>query len=364
MEFPIKGLLEWYGKSKRDLPWRKTKDIYAVWLSEVMLQQTQVATVIPYYRRFLERFPTVDHLARASEQEILKLWEGLGYYSRIRNMHRAAEQVKEEHNGEIPETPGEFRQLPGVGPYIAAAVLSIARDIPLPVVDGNVMRVYTRFRGIADDIRKNSTRSRIYRELLEIIPSYSPGDFNQAFMELGALVCTPKAPSCTVCPLKENCTAFTTASIPNYPFKSPYAKIPRYNVSIGIIFKGNKFYIQKRPSKGHLGGLWEFPGGKAEEGETPEQTLLRECREELGGDMEILEKLRTVRHGYSHFKIEMAVFICRPAGEKIQPREGHPFRWITIDELDHYPFPGANHKFFPDLRKFLKNKKAEQKFGP
>jgi len=353
MKFPVKQLLEWYRRSKRDLPWRRTKDIYAVWLSEVMLQQTQVTTVIPYYQRFLERFPTVGSLARAAEQDVLKLWEGLGYYSRIRNMHRAAKLVVAQHNGKVPGTAEAFRELPGVGPYIVAAVLSIALDIPIPAVDGNVMRVYTRLKGIGDDIRKTLVRSRISRELQHIIPANAAGDFNQAFMELGALVCTPKTPRCSACPLKENCTAFTTGTVDRYPFKSPPAKVPEYKVSIGIIIKGDNFYIQKRPSKGHLGGLWEFPGGKSQGEETPEETLLRECREELGSEIEIIKELCTVRHAYSHFKIEMTVFLCRPAAEDVQPMEDHPCQWIAINELDAYPFPGANHKFFPALRDFF-----------
>jgi A/G-specific adenine glycosylase len=319
-----------------------------------MLQQTQVTTVIPYYQRFLQRFPTVCLLAEGTEQEVLKLWEGLGYYSRARNLHRAARKVTAEFGGEIPETPGTFQSLPGAGPYITAAVLSIARNLPLPAVDGNVLRVYTRFRGIGQDIRKTAVRNSIFHELKEIIPPNSAGDFNQAFMELGALVCIPQAPHCTACPLHETCIAFTTDTVNCYPYKSPYGKVPGYRVSIAIILEENKFYIQQRPSKGHLGGLWEFPGGKSKKGETPEQTLFRECREELACDIEIIKPLPKVRHAYSHFKIELTPFICRLKSADVQPRENRPFRWITIAQLDAYPFPGANHKFFPQLRAFFK----------
>jgi A/G-specific adenine glycosylase len=355
MEFPHDRLLAWYRKNKRDLPWRQGKDIYAVWVSEIMLQQTQVTTVIPYYHRFLQRYPTVEHLARAAEQEVLKLWEGLGYYSRVRNLHRAAQKVIDEYGGKIPGTPGEFRELPGVGPYVAAAVLSIACDLPLPAVDGNVMRVYTRRQGISDDIRKTTTRDRIFKDLQAIIPAEAPGDFNQAMMELGAVICTPRTPRCTSCPLRENCTAYLNHAISLYPFKSPLRRAPEYNVSIGIILKGERFYIQKRPSEGHLGGLWEFPGGKAKKGETARAALLRECKEELGTDIKIIKKLAVVRHAYSHFKIHMSVFVCRLSAEDIEVRSeaGHPFQWITITELEKYPFPGANHKFFPALKEFI-----------
>lgn len=357
MEFPVEPLLNWYREQRRDLPWRQpgaAADIYSVWVSEVMLQQTQVAAVVPYYRRFLRRFPTVRDLAQGTEQEVLKLWEGLGYYSRARNLHRAAQRVMDEYQGTIPDTPEEFRKLPGVGSYIAAAVLSIARNIPLPAVDGNVMRVYTRFRGIRDDIRKIGTRNLIFNQLKEIIPAGSAGDFTQAFMELGAVVCTPRNPACVSCPLRESCTAFLTQTIQRYPYKSSVGKVPQYSVSVGIIvMEGNVFYIQKRASDGHLGGLWEFPGGKAKQGETPEQALHRECLEELGCEVEVIEALPVVRHAYSHFKIEMSPFICRLAGVEVQPPEEVPFCWITVEQLADYPFPAANHRIFPSLKAFL-----------
>nr|NIM18182.1 NUDIX domain-containing protein [Candidatus Aminicenantes bacterium]NIM84764.1 NUDIX domain-containing protein [Candidatus Aminicenantes bacterium]NIN24260.1 NUDIX domain-containing protein [Candidatus Aminicenantes bacterium]NIN48021.1 NUDIX domain-containing protein [Candidatus Aminicenantes bacterium]NIN90923.1 NUDIX domain-containing protein [Candidatus Aminicenantes bacterium] len=292
--------------------------------------------------------------AEASEQEVLKLWEGLGYYSRARNLHRAAKAVAERYKGKIPGILEDFRKLPGVGDYIAAAVLSIARNIPIPAVDGNVMRVYTRFRGIGDDIRKNTTRNLVYKELEHIIPIGAAGEFNQALMELGAAVCTPKNPKCSSCPLNKTCTAYTTKTIEHYPYKSPLRNVLEYKVSIGIVIKGSEFYIQKRPSEGHLGGLWEFPGGKSKEGEMPEETLLRECKEELGTDIEIIKKLTVVRHAYSHFKIVMSVFMCRLRGEEVRPPGGLAFHWITIDELENYPFPGANHKIFPALKEFLK----------
>lgn len=352
-ELPVKKLLQWYAANKRDLPWRHTGDIYAIWLSEVMLQQTQVTTVIPYYNRFLQHFPDIVSLAEAREQDLLKMWEGLGYYSRIRNFHKAAKEVVRLHNGQIPTHHQSFRKLPGVGPYIAAAVLSIACGLPLPAVDGNVMRVVTRFKGMSDDIGKTATRTHITAQLQQYIPPSRSSQFTQAFMELGALVCTPKSPQCTECPFSKECTAFNTGTIHKYPVKTRRPKVPEYRVSIAIVVKGDMFYIQKRPSKGHLGGMWEFPGGKSKDNESPEHTLLRECREELGCDVTIIRKLAQVNHAYSHFKIRMSVFICSiQAGDVRQP-EGHPFCWITVDELDEYPFPGANHKFFSELRAFF-----------
>ncbi len=359
MIFPVPRLLQWYADNQRDLPWRHSLDIYTVWVSEVMLQQTQVATVIPYYLRFIQRFPTITSLALAPEQEVLKLWEGLGYYSRVRNLHRAAQEVVATFGGVIPVDPVLFRRLPGIGPYIAAAVLSIAAGIPMAAVDGNVMRVYARFCSLAEDISKNSTRDLITAELQQMIPATAAGDFTQAFMELGALVCTPKTPHCPTCPLNEECTAFQKGTVDLYPFKPARGKIPAYDVAVGIIVQNERFYIQKRPSTGHLGGLWEFPGGKAEPGETPAETLLRECREELGVTVEIVQELAVVYHAYSHFKICMRVFICGLKGQQVIQPEGHEYRWITIAQLDEYPFPGANHKFFPRLREFFHPVRSE-----
>jgi len=353
MTFPVKKLLSWYGKNKRDLPWRNSKDIYAVWVSEIMLQQTQVTTVIPYYRRFMERFPTVAVLAGADEQEVLKLWEGLGYYSRARNLHRAAKTVVDSYKGKVPGNPKEFPKLPGVGRYVAAAVLSITCHEPLPAVDGNVLRVYSRFQSLPQDISKTSTRNMVYKELQAIIPPLSPGNFNQAVMELGALICIPKNPHCSACPLNKDCRSYINGTVANFPVKSSPLKVPEYNVSIAVIIEKGKLFIQKRPSKGHLGGLWEFPGGKAEPGESPEAALVRECKEELHTDIQIKKKLALVHHAYTHFKIHMSVFICSLKRNRAPLDANSESLWISIDQLKKFPFPKANHKFFPLLKDYF-----------
>ncbi|MFC2156002.1 A/G-specific adenine glycosylase, partial [Acidobacteriota bacterium] len=262
MVFPVKRLIDWFHENKRDLPWRGSMDIYKIWLSEVMLQQTQVTTVIPYYHRFLREFPDVKSLAGADEESVLKLWEGLGYYNRCRNLHHAARKILSHFKGNIPDTPETFSSLPGVGPYILAAVMSMARGYPMPAVDGNVIRVYCRFIGIKENIRQPKVIKRITEELEKIIPAESPGGFNEAMMELGAILCSPKKPACSACPLNRECVARLTSQQDVIPFKSAPKKAPRYRISIAIILKGAKFYIQKRPAGGHLGGMWEFPGGK------------------------------------------------------------------------------------------------------
>ncbi len=353
--FPVDDLLSWYRTNGRDLPWRRTTDMYHIWVSEIMLQQTQVNTVIPYYKRFLELFPTIKDLAAATEQEVLKCWEGLGYYSRVRNLHKAAKKVMQQHDGIIPDTVEGFSSLPGIGPYTLAAVLSISRGTALPVVDGNVLRVYTRLYGMGDDITKDAVKKKIRRELETAIPGENPADFNQAVMEIGALVCLPRNPTCTECPFNSKCRALKEGKVTELPFKPKRKQTPLYHVSIGIIFDGKKFFIQKRASEGHLGGLWEFPGGKWEKNETAQQALQRECLEELGRGVDILEALPVVKHVYSHFKIEIHPFICK-ASDEVTSHEGRESRWISLEQLDDYPFPGANHKIFPYLRAYLNEK--------
>jgi len=355
MDFPVNELIGWYESHKRTLPWRGTGDLYQVWVSEVMLQQTQVATVIPYFRRFIERFPNVRALAGAGEEDVLKLWEGLGYYGRCRNLQKAARLIVAKFNGEIPLAPGEFALLPGVGPYILGAVMSIAGGLPLPAVDGNVIRVYCRLQGITADSGRPVLKNLVIKEMGRVVPPGNPGDFNQALMEIGALVCTPRFPQCPGCPLQKACVAFRTSRVDSIPYKSPARKVPRYPVSIAVILQNNRFYIQKRPADGHLGGMWEFPGGKAEPGESPEQALLRECREELGVEVTIRQKLAFVRHAYTHFQIDLTVFLCTlPAPEgDFTPRHAQPFCWITAEQLEKLPFPAANHKFFPALKDYL-----------
>jgi len=250
--------------------------------------------------------------------------------------------------------------LAGVGPYIAAAVISISHNIPIATVDGNVMRVYTRFTGLTEDIRKNGVRDRIAQELQPLIPARAAGDFTQAMMELGALVCTPRLPNCKTCPFNPSCFAFLNDKIAQLPVKSPLKKAETYNVSIAVILDKRKLYIQRRHTNGHLGGLWEFPGGKSEPGEQPEQTLLRECREELGTDVEILSTLAIVDHAYTHFKIHMTVFICHLKNGMFPPLSDRESCWIDPSQLEQYPFPGANHKFFPRLKQYLERLEKEK----
>ncbi|NNL41752.1 MAG: A/G-specific adenine glycosylase [Desulfobacterales bacterium] len=354
IKFPTGGLGNWYAKNKRELPWRKTKDPYKIWLSEVMLQQTQVKTVIPYYQRWLEKFPYIQDLAVAPEQKVLKLWEGLGYYNRCHNFRKAAQLVCSQYNGQVPNHPDLFLELPGVGPYILAAVMSIAFNRALPVVDGNVLRVFTRYIELWDDIGKSETRKTIYQYLLDLIPKANPGDFNQAMMELGALICTPKNPTCSSCPLEKFCQAKAKGMVDSLPVRARKKKTPLYRVALAVMLKNDKFLIQKRPTTGHLAGMWEFPGGKIEPNESAKQAIARECREELDASVKIIHELKKVKHAYTHFKIELNIFICRLSSVTVRPLQDQPIRWIGLDEMSQYPFPAANYKFFKELETTLK----------
>lgn len=342
-------LLRWFNENQRAMPWRETKDPYKIWLSEVMLQQTQVDTVIPYYNRFIDHYPNPESLASAHDDDVLKLWEGLGYYRRCHNFIKAVRDVNVNYGGTVPDDPDCFKQLPGVGDYTTAAVMSIAYDHVLPVVDGNVIRVITRCYAVSDDVGKSATKKSILDRMTRLIPDDAPGDFNQAVMELGALICTPKNPRCTQCPISEYCGAFQTQTTALYPVIAKKQKIPEYQVVLGLIMKGGKFLIQRRPDKGHLAGLWELPGGKAFEDEIPEQTLNRKCSEELDLQIVVCEKLAIASHVYSHFKIHVTVFLCDAGDQKENPLKNQPVKWILPDELSTYAFPSVNHKLFSKI---------------
>jgi A/G-specific adenine glycosylase len=340
-------LIRWYRRHHRRLPWRKTRDPYPIWVSEAMLQQTRVDTVIPYYRRFIRRFPDMTALAGADLQAVLKVWEGLGYYARARNLHRAVQYVVTALGGKVPDTWDPFRKLPGVGDYIAAAVLSMAFDRPFAVVDGNVKRVLARMFMIDAPVNRTGSHA-LFRETAErLLHRRTPGLFNQALMELGALVCTPRNPDCPGCPLAALCLARQARQTDRYPKREKAKPVPEYPVAAGVIFKKGKILITRRRTDVMLGGLWEFPGGKVRPGETPAEACIREIREEVGLTVAIEGPLARVRHAYTHFKIDMHVFRCRYRSGRVALKGPVDFRWITIRQIDDFPFPGANRKFIP-----------------
>ncbi len=322
-----------------------------------MLQQTQVNTVIPYYRRFLDRFPTVPALADADLQDVLKHWEGLGYYSRARNFHRAAGLVLTRHAGQIPAEWRLFRELPGVGDYIASAVLSIAFDQPFAVVDGNVKRILSRIFTMDEPVNSSRAHAVFLEPAAALLDREAPGIFNQAVMELGALVCKPSRPLCTQCPLDAFCDAYSSCRVDLFPKRIKAPSVPLHPIAAGVVWHRDRMLITQRKPDGLLGGLWEFPGGKIRSGESPADACVREILEETGVRAQVESHLCRVKHAYTHFKIEMDVFICRALSDVVRLNGPVDFRWITPDEMGQYPFPGANHKFFKMLEQEQRNER-------
>jgi A/G-specific adenine glycosylase len=344
------ALLCWYQQNHRKLPWRETKNPYRIWVSEVMLQQTQVKTVVSYYQNFIRQFPTIKKLAEAELQSVLKAWEGMGYYARARNLLKAAHIIIKEHDGKIPKAYNDIHSLPGVGDYIAAAVLSIAYKKPHAVVDGNVKRVLARLLCVKEAVNVSSFDKLFQAKATALLEKNKPDIFNQAMMELGALVCKPKTPECTLCPLTKYCCAFIKDVANDYPKRVKRTKTPTYHVAVGVIFKKGRMLITQRKPDGLLGGLWEFPGGKIKKKERAEDACLREIKEETNITVNIIKQVAKVRHAYTHFKIVMDVFCCKHQSGRVKRNGPVAHRWIRMNEIEKYPFPKANHKFFDALK--------------
>jgi A/G-specific adenine glycosylase len=343
-------LLDWYRHHQRQLPWRNSNDPYAIWVSEVMLQQTTVKTVLPYYKRFLDQLPTVKHLAQSDLQSVLKLWEGLGYYARARNLHRAAQIVCLEYHGRIPSDMDAIKSLPGVGDYIAAAVLSIAFNQPFAVVDGNVKRVLARLDLISSPVNRSSSHRAFKKLATELLDTRRPGTFNQAIMELGAIVCKPRQPLCVECPVQMHCRAYSEGKVDAYPKRIKKSPVPTHHVAVGVVFRDNQVLITRRKAEGLLGGLWEFPGGRIKKGETPKEACIREIMEEVGLKVTIESFLIRIHHAYTHFKVVMDVFCCNLHSGHVWLNGPTDYRWVELTDLTNYPFPKANHKIFPLLK--------------
>lgn len=326
-------LLAWYRANKRDLPWRRTRDPYAIWLSEVMLQQTRVETVVPYWARFVRDYPTVHDLAEAPLDDVLAKWSGLGYYRRARALHEAARQIAVERDGIFPRAATELRTIKGIGPYTAGAVASIAFDEPAPVVDGNVLRVYARIFEVEDDLRSAKGVQKIWSIASEVIPSKNAGDFNQALMELGATICTPKSPRCLLCPVRELCAASAHGREETLPHLAPKKAPKEWRRVALVVTDGDRVLVARRRGDALFGGMWEPPAVDDDEGtdERP-RALAKLVRLQRGASCTEMEP---VQHVLSHRKMTLRVLALEAKSAHLTPNDEYEeAAWMTAAELD------------------------------
>lgn len=356
----LAALHSWYSREARDLPWRRTRDPYMIMVSEFLLQQTTVAQATPYYHRFIQRFPTVQSLAEADVHDVLKAWEGCGYYARARNLHRAAKIIVERHGGQVPSDPDALLDLPGVGPYLAAAISSIAFGKRQAVLDGNVVRVLSRVEAFEHPVDASDSKKELQALAQAWLQSSdaSPSRHNQAMMELGARICTPKKPDCAHCPLSPICRAREQGRPEAFPLKGKRAPRPLIHAAVGFLCRGDEVLISQRHGDDFLGGLWEFPGGKQEPGETLAQAVEREFLEEVGLRVKAGQEVMAVMGEYTHKRVLMHVFECSLRGRGAQAPQKldcQDVRWERIGNLGRYAFPRANQKMVEWLVRRLQN---------
>ncbi|MFZ5904302.1 MAG: A/G-specific adenine glycosylase [Chloroflexota bacterium] len=331
-------LLNWYRLNARTLPWRGSTDPYAVWVSEIMLQQTRVEAVIPYFEKWMARFPTVRALAAASEQDVLNAWEGLGYYSRARNLHKAAQKVVNEFGGELPRAVNELRKLPGIGRYTAGAIASIAFGLDEPTLDGNLRRVFSRLFDVSVPADSTEGERILWSLAAKHLPKGQAGDYNQALMDLGATICLPKNPRCLLCPVREFCQAQALGVQEQRPVMKPKAEVPHVVHAAAVIVKGRRVLLVKRPSKGLLGGMWEFPNGRVDG--DPRRGLAKALKMGYGLRVRAGEALGVIQHAYTHFRVTVHIFRAEVQGSNDFSRSRRlksPLRWVSVAELENYP---------------------------
>lgn len=341
----VSQLLQWFDGNARPLPWRKTYDPYHVWLSEIMLQQTQMERGVAYFQSWLTRFPTVESVATAELDEILKAWEGLGYYARARNLHRAAQRITGDFGGVVPSSYGVLLTLPGIGPYTAAAIASIAGNEDVAVVDANVMRVYARLFDISTPLRQGATRRRIEGLAARLLPPGQARRYNQALMDFGGVICLPRRPRCSDCPLSGYCRAREAGTVTERPVVTPKKTVEEVCLVAALLVQRGRILIRQRPVEEVWGGLWEFPGGEDGQGDSGEN-LLRLVREQTGLVVASKKELITVAHHYTHHRVRLKAYLCEvDDGAKMMLREsGQAYRWVTPGELRNFAFPAGPRK--------------------
>jgi A/G-specific adenine glycosylase len=342
-------LLEWYQRNARDLPWRRTRDPYAIWVAEIMLQQTRVETVLPYYRRWMGRFPEPRVLAEASSDDIMSAWEGLGYYRRAHLMQRAAKKILTDHNGEIPRSQESLRHLPGVGEYTAAAIGAIAFDQDVIALDGNLRRVLARLMNLDLDPHSPEGKTRLADFARSLLPPGKASAFNQALMDLGATVCLPRAPACSVCPVAVHCRSFAAGTQIDRPVRRRRPPIPSVRRACAVLERNGKILLRQRPQGGLLGGLWEFPGVDVGDGDELEEGLRRELNGALGMDVDVKLRIGIYRHTYTHFRVAAHVFRCSCDGCEPSPKDEVLFRWVDVHRLQEKPMGKIDRRIANDL---------------
>lgn len=333
------ALLHWFAENARDLPWRHARTPYSTWVSEIMLQQTRSEVVVPYFARFMEHFPSLDALASARLEQVLKTWEGLGYYGRARRLHAAAQQVRDEHGGVFPDTYEALLELPGVGPYTAGAIASISFNRPVVAVDGNVRRVVSRLLALEGTPGERAFEAAVRETAMSLLPSSRPGSLNEALMELGATVCLPRAPHCVACPVRSMCRARATDAVNQYPTRSDRRPIPHRTMTAGVVVRsdGRILITRRRPSR-LLGGMWRFPGGEhLDTADNLAEGLARALSDLQSICVEVGDKILEMNHAYTHFRITLHAYLCRPIAEEPDCAGDEPHRWIIPEELSAFP---------------------------
>lgn len=346
------ALLFWFSRYQRPLPWRRTYHPYHIWISEIMGQQTQMDRVVGYFERWCARFPNIDSIATASQEEIYKVWEGLGYYSRATNIQRTAEILCRTNNCTLPDRYDALLALPGIGPYTAAAIMSLAFSRDYPVIDANVERVFARLFDIPTPVKEAQNRLFIEKKSKGLLPSEQARNFNQALMELGALVCLPKAPLCGKCPIAYHCEALQQGTVNERPVLRRPAKSVSIVMATGLLIHSGKIFIQKRLADDVWANLWEFPGGRLLKGESPAEAVKREYREETGFEIEIVEDLGIVRHSYTIYRVTLHCFRCRLLSKTTTPKltAAQEYRWAVWEELAAgFAFPAGHRKLIERL---------------
>jgi A/G-specific adenine glycosylase len=339
------ALLDWFDANRRKLPWRGNVTPYGVLVSELMLQQTTVAAVIPYYKRWMKRFPSAASLARAEDEEVLRHWAGLGYYSRARSLHHAAQILCRDYNGRVPRDIAALRALPGVGAYTAAAVASIAYGVPEPAMDANAVRVYARLGAIAGSPAAAGTKSAVSQCAQKLIDPLRAGDYNQAIMELGALICAPAAPHCAACPVCGMCAAHLTDRVAEFPHPAPRPRTVKVQAGAALVLRDGAVLLRRRAPGQPMAGLWELPYAEILEGETPEQAAVRAARAQAGLRVDPIDRLFTVPHAFTHHRITVHVIWCRAMPRtRISTRLAQHAAWVYSDKLSDLPLTGAAMK--------------------